>query len=41
VSVIVGGLMAVGGYVFFRSFYMAALFAMLAFQSFQLLQSRY
>jgi Zn-dependent protease len=41
VSVIVGGLMAVGGFVFFRSFYMAALFAMLAFQSFQLLQSRY
>lgn len=41
VSVIVGGLMAIGGFIFFSSIYMAALFGMLAFQSFQILQSRY
>jgi stage IV sporulation protein FB len=41
VSVVVGGLLAIGGFVFFRSIYMGALFGMLAFQSFQILQSRH
>jgi membrane-associated protease RseP (regulator of RpoE activity) len=41
VSVIAGGLLAVVGLVFFRSIYMAFLFGLLAFQSFQMLQSRF
>lgn len=38
ISVITGGLLAVAGLVFFGSIYMAFLFGLLAFQSFQMLQ---
>ncbi len=41
VSVIAGGLIALVGLLVFRSIYMALLFAILAFQSYQMLQSRY
>jgi Zn-dependent protease len=40
-SVITGGLMALVGLVFFRSIYMAFLFGLLAFQSYQSLSVRY
>lgn len=40
-SVIVGGLIAVAGLLFFRSIFMALLFGLLAFQSYQALQSRF
>jgi Zn-dependent protease len=40
-SVIVGGLIALAGFIFLRSIFMALLFGMLAFQSFQSLQSRF
>jgi Zn-dependent protease len=40
-SVIVGGLMALAGFVLFRSVYTALLFGLLAFQSYQALQSRF
>jgi membrane-associated protease RseP (regulator of RpoE activity) len=40
VSVIVGGVIAVAALLFLRSVYMALLFALLAFQSFQSLQGR-
>jgi membrane-associated protease RseP (regulator of RpoE activity) len=40
-SVITGGLMALVGLVFFRSIYMAFLFGLLAFQSYQALSVRY
>ena len=41
VSVIVGGLIALAGLVLFRSIFMALLFGLLAFQSYQALQSRF
>lgn len=41
VSVVVGGLLAIGGFFLFHSIYIGALFGMLAFQSFQLLQGRF
>jgi membrane-associated protease RseP (regulator of RpoE activity) len=41
ISVIAGGLLAVAGFIFLRSIFMALLFGMLAFQSFQALQSRF
>lgn len=41
ISVIVGGLIALAGLIFMRSIFMALLFGMLAFQSFQALQSRF
>jgi hypothetical protein len=41
VSVIGGSLVAIGGLVFFRSVFMALLFGLLAFQSYQALQRRY
>jgi stage IV sporulation protein FB len=41
VSVIAGALVAIGGLVFFRSVFMALLFGLLAFQSYQALQRRY
>ncbi len=41
ISVLVGGLAALGGFFLLRSIYMAVLFAMLAFQSYQYLQGRY
>jgi Zn-dependent protease len=41
VSVIAGVLVAIAGLVFFRSVFMALLFGLLAFQSYQLLQRRY
>lgn len=41
VSVIAGGLVAILGYIFFRSLFMALLFGLLAFQSYQLLQRRF
>jgi Zn-dependent protease len=41
VSVIAGALVAIAGLVFFRSVFMALLFGLLAFQSYQLLQRRY
>ena len=40
-SVIAGGIVALVGLIFFRSFFIAILFAMLAFQSYQSLQGRY
>lgn len=40
-SVIAGGLMAVAGFALFRSMYTALLFGILAFQSYQALQSRF
>jgi Zn-dependent protease len=40
-SVITGGLMALAGLIFFRSVYMAFLFGLLAFQSYQALSVRY
>jgi len=40
-SVVTGGLLAVIGFVAFRSVFMAMLFGFLAFQSYQSLQSRY
>lgn len=40
-SVIAGGLMALAGFVLFHSGYTALLFGLLAFQSYQALQSRY
>lgn len=40
-SVIAGGLMAVAGFALFRSMYTALLFGLLAFQSYQALQSRF
>lgn len=41
ISVIVGGLVAVAGLLVLRSIYMALLFGLLAFQSYQSLQGRY
>ena len=41
VSVIVGGLVAFAGFLFLRSIFMALLFGLLAFQSYQALQSRF
>lgn len=41
VSVITGGIVALGAFAFLGSFYMAFLFALLAFQSYQALQARY
>jgi Zn-dependent protease len=41
VSVIAGALVALGGLIFFRSLFMALLFGLLAFQSYQALQRRY
>ena len=38
ISVIAGGLVALAGFFFFRSIYMAVLFGLLAFQSYQSLQ---
>jgi len=40
-SVIAGGLMALAGFVLFRSMYTALLFGILAFQSYQALQNRF
>jgi hypothetical protein len=40
-SVIAGGVIALIGLVFFRSIFIALLFALLAFQSYQSLQHRY
>jgi stage IV sporulation protein FB len=40
-SVIAGGLLALGGLLFFRSLFMALLFGLLAFQSYQSLQRRF
>jgi membrane-associated protease RseP (regulator of RpoE activity) len=41
ISVIVGALVALAGLVFFRSLFMALLFGLLAFQSYQSLQRRF
>ena len=41
ISVIVGGLIALAGLVFLRSIFMALLFGLLAFQSYQALQNRF
>jgi hypothetical protein len=39
VSIITGGLLAVAGFLLLNSIYMAFLFGLLAFQSYQMLQS--
>lgn len=41
VSVVTGGIIALAAFLFLRSIYMAFLFGMLAFQSYQALQARY
>jgi Zn-dependent protease len=41
ISVIAGGILALIGLIFFRSLFIALLFALLAFQSYQSLQGRY
>lgn len=41
VSVVTGGIVAFGAFIFLESFYMAFLFGILAFQSYQALQARY
>jgi Zn-dependent protease len=41
ISVIAGGLVALAGFIFLRSIFMALLFGLLAFQSYQALQRRY
>jgi membrane-associated protease RseP (regulator of RpoE activity) len=41
ISVIAGGLVALAGLIFLRSIFMALLFGLLAFQSYQALQSRF
>jgi Zn-dependent protease len=41
ISVIAGGLVALAGFIFLRSIFMALLFGLLAFQSFQALQRRF
>lgn len=41
VSVVAGGVIALAAFVFLNSFYMAFLFGLLAFQSYQALQARY
>jgi hypothetical protein len=40
-SVIAGGILALLGFLFFRSVFMALLFGLLAFQSYQALQRRF
>lgn len=41
ISVIAGGLLALAGFIFMRSIFIALLFGLLAFQSFQALRSRF
>jgi hypothetical protein len=41
ISVIAGGLVALAGLIFLRSIFMALLFGLLAFQSYQALQRRF
>jgi membrane-associated protease RseP (regulator of RpoE activity) len=41
ISVIAGGLLALAGFIYLRSIFIALLFGLLAFQSFQALQRRY
>jgi membrane-associated protease RseP (regulator of RpoE activity) len=41
ISVIAGGLVALAGFIFLRSIFMALLFGLLAFQSYQALQRRF